>query len=249
MRFQRWLEPPLPALTLMVSLDEPLRTHDRRLPQAWIAGLDDRPELVETSGPQALVDLKLTPLGAYTLCGLPLRELTGAVVALDDVFGSAARQLSEELREASDWDTRFDLVEAFLLRRAAAGPSAHPLVARAWLRLHQSAGQLSIGALAADLGCSRRHLSATFHEQVGLPPKTAARLLRFEHVRRRLERTPVHWAEIAYRCGYADQSHLNRDFRDLAGTTPTDFLARLIPDGGAVGDGVTFLQDERRSPP
>lgn len=109
--------------------------------------------------------------------------------------------------------------------------------------LQETAGGVRIGKLAGELGCSRRHLAAVFHEQVGLPPKTVARQLRFQSVCRRLTRDPARWADIAYDAGYCDQAHLNREFRDLAGTTPTDFLARLIPGDAAVGDGVTFIQD------
>ena len=69
-----------------------------------------------------------------------------------------------------------------------------------------------------------------------------ARLIRFGAVRRRIERTPARWADIAYECGYADQPHLNRDFRELAGTTPTDFVTRLLPGyGGVIGDAVACL--------
>jgi AraC-like DNA-binding protein len=57
-------------------------------------------------------------------------------------------------------------------------------------------------------------------------PKLAARILRFERVVGRIERAGGHgWAEIAYDCGYYDQAHLNRDFRQFAGTTPTAFAA------------------------
>jgi AraC-like DNA-binding protein len=246
--FARWLEPPPPCLTLMISIGEPLRTDRGVLPSAWIAGLDDRPELVETGGRQAGLEVKLTPLGAYRLCGLPLRELTGEVVALDDVFGKAGRVLAQRIALAEDWSRRFDLLDAFLAVRLAAGLAAHPLVEEAWLRLRQTAGRTAIGALAAELGASRRHLSTLFTEQVGLGPKTAARLLRFEHLRSRLQEDPQHWAGIAYDCGYYDQPHMNREFRELAGTTPTDFLARQLPDHGTVGDGITFLQDSSRAP-
>jgi AraC-like DNA-binding protein len=70
-----------------------------------------------------------------------------------------------------------------------------------------------------------------------LAPKLAARLLRFDDVRRRIELDPPRWGEIAFDAGYADQSHLNREFQAFAGITPTDFMARLIPQGGLVGDG------------
>jgi len=110
-------------------------------------------------------------------------------------------------------------------------------------RLRASAGRLRIETLAAEVGWSRRHLHARFQEQIGLSPKTAARLMRFEHVCRRLDRHPARWVEIAYDAGYSDQSHLNRDFRDLAGTTPTEFVSRRIPGGGVVGDHIPFVQD------
>jgi AraC-like DNA-binding protein len=241
--FESWLEPPSASLTLMISLEDPLRTGRGTLPKAWIAGLDDRPELVETGGRLAEIDLRLTPLGAYRLCGMPLHELRGEVVNLGDVFGHEGRLLASKLEEREDWQRRFDLVEQFLLRRAGQESRPDPLVAEAWTRLQSARGNLRIGTLATQLGASRRHLTTRFREQLGLPPKAVARLLRFEDVRRRLTADPVRWIDIAIDCGYADQSHLNRDFRELAGTTPSDFLARQVSGGGTIGDGITFLQD------
>ena len=117
-------------------------------------------------------------------------------------------------------------------------------VAWALSRLWETQGRERVESLAAQLGCSRRYLHARFREQVGLPPKSVARLIRFGAVRRRIERTPSRWADIAHECGYADQSHLNRDFRELAGTTPSDFITRLLPGyGGVLGDGISFVQD------
>jgi AraC-like DNA-binding protein len=81
-----------------------------------------------------------------------------------------------------------------------------------------------------------------------MPPKTIARLLRFDLVRRQMARDAGNWADLAAGCGYSDQSHLHRDFRELAGTTPRSFLARRLPGGGAIGDGITFLQDETAEP-
>jgi len=64
---------------------------------------------------------------------------------------------------------------------------------------------------------------------VGVPPKLLAR---FHRARRLLERDDGRrWAEIAADCGYADQAHLNRDFRQFAGASPTELLARRLPDG------------------
>lgn len=236
-RFERWLEAPQAALTLLIGVEgEPFRARQGTLPDAWVAGLDDVCDVVEPGRQHVCVDLKLSPLGAYTVLGLPLRELSGRVIGLEDLFGAAGRALAERVREAPDWDGRFDPIEVFLARRAAASPAPSPAAAYAWARLSATDGRLAVGQLAAELGCSRRYWAATFNEQVGLPPKTVARLLRFQAVRRRLQSEPGRLAEIAADCGYCDQSHLDRDCRDLAGITPSDFLARQVPGGPVDGD-------------
>ena len=241
--FDSWLEPPRPVATLIISLEDPLRTERGTLPQAWIAGLDDRPEVVETGGRHTELDLKLTAVGAHVLCGRPMHELSRQIVPLDQIFGRGARTLAEELAATPDWDRRFDLLERLLLRRLGTASYPDPFVIEAVSRLQASDGRLRIGRLAADLRVSRRHLATRFRAQIGLPPKTFARLLRFDAVRRLIATEPENWAEVAARCGYADQSHLNREFRELGGTTPSGFIARQLPQYGAVGDGITFVQD------
>jgi AraC-like DNA-binding protein len=177
-------------------------------------------------------------LGAYTILGCPLAELAGACVPLADVFGVVGRDLAEQLRDVEGWDARSDVLERFLLVRARNGPPPTPLVARADRRLRETRGSIRIAALARELGCSRRHLSTRFTAELGLGPKAVARQLRFAWVRERSSQDPRGLAEIATDAGYFDQAHLNRDFRELAGVTPTEFIRRLIPGGGVLGDGL-----------
>lgn len=115
-------------------------------------------------------------------------------------------------------------------------------MARAFETLVARGGRVGVGRLAAELGMSRRYLSGRFAAQLGLSPKTVARQLRFARMRRSIEAGcavgGVSWARMAVEGGYADQSHLVREFRALAGVTPTEYVARLIPEGGLVGDGL-----------
>ena len=240
--FASWLEPPRPELTMMIDLDGWIEADGQRLPDAWIGGLSDRYTIVGFGDSYGSIDLKLSPLGAYRLLGLPLAELQGACVSLADVFGPAGAQLAPRLRDTDDWVERFDVLEAFLLARLADAQEVDPAVAWAWQRLVQSDGRARIGTLAAEVGASRRHLGERFHRQIGLAPKTAARVLRFHAVCRRIEHEPERWADIAWAAGYADQSHFNREFRRLAGITPTEFISRRIPDGGLVGDGCAVAE-------
>lgn len=241
-RFASWLEPPRPAVTLMVDFDGAITANGEPLPDAWLGGLNQSYTVVGVGRRYASLDIELTPLGAYTVLGRPMTELGGRCVPLVELFGP---ELVGRLRETSKWDERFGLIERFLLSRAAAGPRPTPAVEWALTRLHQSGGNARIDALAAELGCSRRHLNRLFTAEVGLAPKALARQIRFAHVCARVRQEPAAWARLATEAGYYDQAHLNRDFRELAGTTPMDFVARLLPNGGVVGDGVPFVQDSK----
>lgn len=241
--FGSWLEPPHPALSLLIDLEGQLTLDGSPLPGDWIAGLGDRYAVVGFSREYASLDLQLTPLGAYRILGAPLEGLSAGGISLEQAFGVAGRRLVERVRETAGWDERFDAVEAFLLDRLARAPHPTPAVAWAVGQLWKSGGSARVKELAHELGCSRRYLHARFREEVGLAPKPLARLIRFQSVRRRIETAPARWADIAAGCGYADQAHLNRDFRQLAGTTPTDFARRLLPGGGLVGDQIPFVQD------
>jgi transcriptional regulator GlxA family with amidase domain len=98
-------------------------------------------------------------------------------------------------------------------------------VARAWRLIVAGGGRTPIGDLAREVGWSHRHLIARFRQQVGLTPKTAARLVRFEALLARLRERPASWARLAAEAGYADQAHLVRDFRSFTGRTPTTYVS------------------------
>jgi AraC-like DNA-binding protein len=227
----RWLAAAVPAFTMIVTLREPVRMQGGELPGDWLGGMNDAYDVVEIPARHGSLDFKLSPLGAFTVLGSPLSQLDGGFASLDDLFGADGRRLGDAVREASDWLERFDRVEAFLLRRVADGPRPTPVVAHAWSLLSRADGRIRIAELAAAVGASRRYLTVKFREEVGLAPKAVARVLRFADARRRIAAEPARFADIALACGYCDQAHLNRDFRELGGTTPGEFLK------------VTFLQD------
>jgi AraC-like DNA-binding protein len=217
--------PATASVPLVVKiLDSPRR------PPAFVMGAQGSFSVVEGDCAPSYLEVWLTPLGAYTLLGLPMDELSGQLVDLVDVLGAAGRRLAEQLRETPSWPQRFALLDQFLLRRLNRGPRPSPEVGWAWQRLVSSGGAVPIRGIADEVGWSHRHLIARFRQQVGLRPKTAARLVRFDRVWRRIDqRRPLDWAQVAAEAGYADQAHLVRDFRQFTGTTPTEFLVRTLP--------------------
>jgi len=225
---------------------QPPSTHDFLL-----GGLHTSRALVTHDGRQSGVQLGLTPLGARALLGMPAAELASIDVEATDVLGGIASQLRERVVAETDWAGRFAAIEAFLLRRAAdsealsgagglagAGSVARvrPEVSHAWRRLRETRGGIGIAGLAAETGWSPRHLGALFRAETGLSPKAAARVIRFDRARRLLARRHASagqpgsrqsglLAGLAADCGYYDQAHLAREFRDLAGCPPSQWLA------------------------
>ncbi len=84
---------------------------------------------------------------------------------------------------------------------------------------------MPVAGLADEVGWSARHLTARFRAETGLRPKEAARVIRFDRARRRLSPTGRSLADLAAETGYFDQAHLAREFRTLAGCSPTAWLA------------------------
>ncbi|MEO3803110.1 helix-turn-helix domain-containing protein [Nonomuraea sp. B1E8] len=196
--------------------------------------------IIEGACAPAYLEVRLAPLGAYTMLGIPLSELSAGIVDLREVFGGEdSERLLEQVRAAPTWDLRFRLMDDHLLRRAQAGPHAAPEVAFAWQRLLASNGTAPIKAIAAEVGWSHKHLITMCKQQVGLTPKTIARLVRFNRLLSCLnDSTMPSWRQLAAECGYADQAHLARDFREFTGTTPGGFF-----DDARPADRVHDIQD------
>jgi transcriptional regulator GlxA family with amidase domain len=94
----------------------------------------------------------------------------------------------------------------------------------AWDQLARDHGRVLVGDLCAELGWSRRRIAARFREEVGLAPKGAARLLRFERAKALLESAErPSLADVALESGFYDQSHLTNEFRRIAGVTPATY--------------------------
>lgn len=201
------------------------RPAEERTYGTFTAGLIDRYTVVKSSGKAACMQVDFTPFGARAFFGLPLAELTSLVVPLDDLLGRAAIDLADRLYAASDWPARFRIVDGFVRRRLGRAGRPRPEILRAWRRLVASRGCVRIGEVAAELDWSRKHLVQTFHAEIGHRPKAIARIMRFDHALALAYSAPPDWADIAYTAGYADQAHLIREFRLLAGRTPAEILA------------------------
>ena len=200
--------------------------------RAWLAGIQDQP-LVHASPEGAHhVAARFKPGGAHAFFDLPMDELTDQVVELGDLIGRSSTDiLCSDLREAEKDEPRCRVLERWLIERRNAVHPYFSTVRKAIDLLRVGSYGTPVAELCTRLGLSNRHLIKQFRHTVGLAPKAYARVGRFQRVidssRGQIE---VPWARLASDHGYADQSHLIREFRRLALVTPEEFVAARTPD-------------------
>ena len=238
-------------LTLVIELLAPLTVSGLEpatvCAHGIVGGLHTGPALIDASRPQEGLQYGLTPLGARVLLGLPAGQLRGRVVDLVDVLGPGAARLVHQLHATPDWAVRFGLLDDALLARLAdrrwdAAPgraTVPPEVQEAWRVILATDGTVPVTSVAAHVGWGRRHLGERFRAAVGLTPKEAARVARFERAQRLLRTRSVPLAQVAADSGYADQPHLAREWRSLTGDNITTWVREELP----------FVQDGSRAQP
>lgn len=216
-------ELPAPFVPVILSFGAPFRISGQDH-TSFLAGMHRGPSLVGSVNRIECVQFNLTHDAAYRLLSQSMHDLADRIVPVQDVLRRDAAMLIEQLGNTQCWAKRFEALEQFLLPAIehAAGLKADVCLALA--RLEQSHGAASIGALKFETGLSSKRLTQAFKDQIGLPPKTMARQLRFQHAVRHLSSSAPDLAQIALNAGYYDQAHFNRDFREFSGITPTDYI-------------------------
>ncbi|MFE2503947.1 helix-turn-helix domain-containing protein [Streptomyces rubiginosohelvolus] len=218
-----------PAVTLFVDLSEGSGiVHDSdggRARGSTVAGLvpGDLRLGGRAAGRIECLQIRLSPPLAVAVLGAAA-DLSGTVVSLEDIWGRDAERTEGRLRAAGTWDERFAIATDALGRRLDARRSPDPEVAAVWELILTGRGRVGVDSLANEVGWSRKRLWSRFRSQIGLAPKHAARLVRFDHAAHLLAAgRPA--AEVAAVSGYADQAHLHREVKAFTGATPTAVAA------------------------
>jgi AraC-like DNA-binding protein len=211
-------------VVVIISFGEDWEIDGQQL-TSFAAGLRNRQVTTRHEGRSFGIHVNISPPAARRLLELPLHELAERQVSLEDVLDEPF--LVERLHDAESWADRFRLLDEVFARRLVG--SAPTEVAWAWNLLVETNGAARIGELTRELGWSRKRIAARFRDEIGLTPKRAARLLRFERTRELAESAArPNWAWIAREAGYYDQAHLINDFRSFTGLTPETFFQDTV---------------------
>jgi AraC-like DNA-binding protein len=209
---------PTGCVDLILSLDEHHKAD-------VVAGARSQSIVIDTSRSLSFLGVRFKPGGAFPFLGLPVGELQDLNVEPAALWGASARTLREQLLHAAAPETRFGILERFLLERLHKARARHLAVQYAIDVIGASAGAASVASIVERTGLSPRRFIATFREQVGLAPKVFCRLARFRRVIGQIRAAEsVDWADVALGCGYFDQPHFIHDFREFAGVSPSAYL-------------------------
>ena len=202
----------------------------------WYSGLHQGPIDTEAPHGNALLGVAFTSRGTFPWLGERMDGLSDRIIALADALGDGALALRERLLNTESLESRFRIVERWLIARLKPRSIVHPAVRWAVDQITASGGRVAIESLATQTGFTRKHLGNLFQQQVGLTPKALARIHRFRGALDILTKAAgqVPWIELADACGFYDQSHLINEFRRFTGFSPVELARRDRPDSGSV---------------
>jgi AraC-like DNA-binding protein len=180
------------------------------------------------------VGLRFRPGTAPSLVGVSAAEVRDQHVALDDLWGRAGATIAAQCLDSEREDQRVAILTDALQQRLADADPVDP-VGLGIATLLTDHPERSVPALADDVGLSERQLRRRVEDAIGYSPRTLARILRFQRflTAARASGPGRHLARLAAEAGYADQAHLTRESRELAGLPPAAFLeweARRLGD-------------------
>lgn len=230
---------PSSGVDMIISLGHPIEVV--KLPNlmqrpsaltALVSGLQDGPAIVRQKDCVFGLHVFIKPVGVRAILGVASAEIAGVVLNLSDIWGNRAEKLVETLLRADSWHQRFAILDRAFAARINS-TKMQPEISWAWEKLAKSHGSMRVQQLADEIGYSRRHFSERFRDVIGVAPKLAARVFRFERACWLIANHRLNLAHVAIRCGYYDQAHLTREWLAFAGCSPRAWVTRDLP----------FLQD------
>lgn len=222
----------------------PDRHHDLR---SWTRGIVHGPQSsYYVTGPKPkgqVIGVSFHAGMAGAILGVPLDELRDQHVCIEDLWGSRATELRERLAMAPTPQAAIDLLERDLIARLQRPLLLHPAVAQALRPTSR------VAEVQQQSGYSPRHFIELFRSNVGLAPKQFYRIQRFSMALARLARGGMPLVDVAIASGYADQAHLSREFRELAGVSPSAYSPSAVGSEHhhVLGPGKKSSRPDRRA--
>ena len=218
--------PPAPQDSLFFYINDRIKvlksgeTEFRLQPRSVVVGPMVTRVMLDINKSHKAVRVGFHPGGLHRFLGLPMEEMIDGHFDAADIYGNEIETVNNQLQEVQNFDEIKNAIELFLLKKVSSLKRALPFD-KAMLVLMRTSGNMPIEKVASMACLSIRQFERVSKERIGIPPKFFARLIRFSKAYRMRENFPqMSWTSIAHNCGYFDQMHLIRDFRQFACVPP-----------------------------
>jgi AraC-like DNA-binding protein len=201
---------------------------NQQLPSAIILGPQTKRSTITMGHHHLVIKIGFQPGALHRLLEIPMVELAGiAAVDATDFLGKEVNMVNEQICEAPGFDEMKMIIENFLFQKFKNIKPQLPI--DAVLPVMISKGGLgAIEDFASHACLSNRQFERVFKNRMGFSPKFFSRLVRFANAWVLKETSPgVSWTKIAHHCGYYDQMHLIKDFKEFAGANPSEIEKAL----------------------
>lgn len=193
-------------------------------PDYTIIGLYTQPYEVQFRKRVNVFGIRFKPEGIYNLFGIPASVFSERYEDMRLVLDKDFDEYSSRLREAKSMKQKLKISHQYLLKQAEKNHSELGYVNHAAELIRRPGKLKKIEELPQKVYISLRQLERQFKKETGITPKQYMRIMRLNEVHRKLEsEQPTELTQIAFDCGYADQAHFIRDFKNLMGLNPSDF--------------------------
>lgn len=194
-------------------------------PDYTLIGLYTNPYEVQFTDRVHVFGIRFKPEGFYNIFGIPASEFGERFEDMEDLTGGEFKYFCEELRDSINLSRKLILAEKYLLGNLEKKKITVDYVNRAAEIIRQRKGFIRMEELSAEVFISKRQLERQFKLKVGVSPKFYMRIARLNEVQRQLDKKEkLDLTALTYLCGYADQAHFIRDFKNFTGEKPTLFL-------------------------
>lgn len=166
------------------------------------------------------------PIGFTNFVKIPLENLVDKETPISELFGQlAADELEQQMIKTISTQQRIEIIENFLLKILNESDTISNIVKSTVEALLKTNGTTSINVLLKDDTSKRRQLERHFKKQVGISPKQLGKAIRLQTtLNLLLNKKSETLTNIAYESEYFDQNHFIKDFKELVGVTPKEFL-------------------------
>lgn len=218
--------PPTPQTSLFFYINDRVKVKKENetefilQPRSAIVGLQATTVTLDVNKNHKAVRVGFHPGGMFRLLGISMKNMIDEHYNAEDIFGNEMKTLNVKLAEAKTFNDIKNVIESFLLDKVKRLKRALPFD-MAMLEILRYNGNVPMEKIASLACVSLRQFERISKERIGISPKMFARLTRFSKAYRIRENFPnISWTSIAYECGYFDQMHLIRDFKEFAGMAP-----------------------------